>query len=72
MSKRGSKYLRTTIRRASLTLVKCDKTLRNYYLKKSEIMHHNKILGHIGKKFLRLLYSILKYKLTFKLNYKTA
>lgn len=73
MSKRGSKYLRTTIWRASLTLVRCDEAFRNYYLKKkAENMHHNKILGHIGKKFLRLLYSILKYKLTFQFNYKTA
>lgn len=73
MSKRGSKYLRTTIWRASLTLVRCDEALRNYYLKKkSENMHHNKILGHIGKKFLKLPYSILKYKLTFQLNYKAA
>lgn len=71
MAKRGSKYLRTMIWHIALVLSNCDEKYHLYYLKKkSEGLHHNKILGHIGKKFIRLLYSILKNNSKYQKSYQ--
>lgn len=71
MAKRGSKYLRTMIWHIALVLTNFDEKYHLYYLKKkAEGLHHNKILGHIGKKFLRLLYSILKNNTKYQKSYQ--
>lgn len=71
MAKRGSKYLRTMIWHIALVIANPDEKYHLYYLKKkAEGLHHNKILGHIGKKFLRLLYSILKNNSKYQKSYQ--
>ncbi len=63
-SKRGSKYLRWAIHRASMIIVLRDNKFAMYFHKKVEIdkKHYYVALGHVGKKLLRVLYSIIKYR----------
>lgn len=66
ISKRGSKYLRYAIHLASNIIRQHDNTFHEYYLKKSkEGKHHYVILGHIDKKLIRVIYTILKKDITF-------
>ncbi|MDD3999449.1 MAG: transposase, partial [Bacilli bacterium] len=66
ISKRGSKYLRYAIHLSSNIIWQHDKTFRDYYLKKSvEGKHHFVIIGHIDKKLVRVIYSILKNNTSF-------
>jgi len=61
ISKKGSKYLRYALFQVARVIWNHDKVFNNYYLKKqSEGKHYYVILGHIEKKIVRLIYSILK------------
>jgi transposase len=66
-SKRGSHYLRWAIHQVSMHIVKRDAKFALYYHKKleKEKKHYFVVLGHVGKKVLRVLYSILKYRLVY-------
>lgn len=65
-SKRGSKYLRWAIHQASSGIWKWDKTFNNYYFKKiHEGKHHYIAIGHIDKKLIRVIFSLLKNKKSF-------
>lgn len=66
ISKRGSSYLRWAIHQASFIIILNDKTFMNYYLKKqNEGKHHNVIIGHVGKKLVRLIFAILKNNVSY-------
>jgi len=66
ISKRGSSILRWAIHQSSNIIWIHDKTFKEYYLKKkNEGKHHYVILGHIGKKLVRVLFSILKNNTTY-------
>lgn len=61
MSKKGSKYLRYALYQASKVIWRFDPVFSEYYYKKqSEGKHYYVILGHIEKKVLRVIYSVLK------------
>lgn len=61
ISKRGSKYLRWAIHQASFIIWQHNKIFSDYYHKKAnEGKTHNVIIGHIEKKLVRVIYSILK------------
>lgn len=65
-SKRGSKYLRWAIHQASSGIWKWDKTFNEYYSKKiKEGKHHYVAIGHIDKKLVRVIFSLLKNKKSF-------
>lgn len=66
ISKRGSKYLRYALHLASNIIWQHDNTFRDYYNKKlKEGKHHFVILGHIDKKLVRIIYTILKKDIPF-------
>lgn len=61
ISKKGSKYLRYALWQVAKVFWIYDPIFNKYYLKKkSENKHHFVILGHIEKKLVRVIYSILK------------
>lgn len=61
ISKRGSKYLRYALWQVAKVCWIHDSIFNKYYLKKkAEHKHHFVILGHIEKKLVRVIYSILK------------
>ena len=65
-SKRGSKYLRWAIHQVSSSIWKWDKTFKAYYEKKiQEGKHHYVAIGHIYKKLIRVIFSLLKNKTFF-------
>ena len=65
-SKRGSKYLRWAIHQVSSGIWKWDKTFKEYYDKKiKEGKHHYVAIGHIDKKLVRVIFSLLKNKKSF-------
>lgn len=65
-SKRGSKYLRWAIHQVSSGIWKWDKTFKDYYDKKiKEGKHHYVAIGHIDKKLVRVIFSLLKNKKSF-------
>ncbi len=60
-SKKGSKYLRYALFQVARIIWQHDPVFRAYYDKKqAEGKHYYVILGHIQKKLVRLIYSILK------------
>ena len=60
-SKKGSKYLRYALFQVSRIIWQHDPVFRTYYEKKqAEGKHYYVILGHIQKKVVRVVYSILK------------
>lgn len=66
ITKRGSKYLRWAIHQVSSGIWKWDKTFKDYYLKKiNEGKHHFVAIGHIDKKLVRVIFSLLKNKQSF-------
>ena len=66
ISKRGSKYLRYALHLASNIIWQHDNKFRDYYNKKlKEGKHHFVILGHIDKKLVRIIYTILKKDIPF-------
>lgn len=66
-SKRGSSYLRWAIHQVSLKITLKDPTFKTYLAKKHvhEHKHYFVALGHVGKKLLRVLYTMLKYRQAF-------
>ncbi len=65
-SKKGSKYLRYALFQVSRIIWQHDPIFRTFYEKKqSEGKHYYIILGHIQKKVVRLVYSILKNDTTY-------
>ena len=66
-SKKGSKYLRYALFQVSRIIWQHDPVFRSYYEKKqAEGKHYYVILGHIQKKVIRVIYSILKNGSTYK------
>lgn len=66
-SKKGSKYLRYALFQVSRIIWQHDPVFQAYYEKKqSEGKHYYVILGHIQKKVIRVVYSILKNGTTYK------
>ena len=60
-SKRGSKYLRYALFQVSRVIWQWDPIFKEYYDKKAaEGKHYYVILGHIQKKVIRVIYSIMK------------
>jgi len=65
-SKRGSSYLRWAFHISSSIIIHHDSTFSSYYSKKrKEGKHHLVALGHVSKKLVRVVFSILKYENTF-------
>ena len=65
-SKKGSKYLRYALFQVARIIWQHDPVFRNYYEKKqAEGKHYYVILGHIQKKVVRVIYSILKNNSTY-------
>ena len=66
-SKKGSVFLRYALFQVSRIIWQCNSTFRNYYEKKqAEGKHHYVILGHIQKKLVRVLFSVLKNSSAFQ------
>ena len=66
-SKKGSKYLRYALFQVSRIIWQHDPVFLAYYEKKqAEGKHYYIILGHIQKKVLRVIYSILKNGTSYK------
>lgn len=66
ISKRGSKYLRYALHLASGIIWQHDEIFHDYYIKKEkEGKHYYVILGHIDKKLVRVIYTILKKDIPF-------
>lgn len=71
-SKKGSKYLRYALFQVSRIIWQHDPVFSAYYQKKqSEGKHYYVILGHIQKKVVRVVYSILKNGTTYIANSPT-
>jgi transposase len=69
ISKRGSSILRWAIYQAAQASVKFDPVFKAYYLKKkSEGKRYRVIIGHVTKKLMRVIRSILKNNSTYSLN----
>jgi transposase len=69
ISKRGSSILRFAIYHVAQAAVKFDPVFKAYYLKKkSEGKRHRVIIGHVTKKILRVIRSILKNNSTYSIN----
>ena len=66
-SKKGSKYLRYALFQVARIVWQWDPVFKDYYLKKqSEGKHFYVILGHIQKKLLRVIFSLMKSGLNYK------
>lgn len=66
ISKRGSSYLRWAIHQSASIIIHYDNTFADYYAKKrKEGKHHLVALGHVSKKLIRVIFSLLKYNNTF-------
>ena len=60
-SKKGSRYLRYALFQVARIIWQWDPTFREYYDKKlSEGKHYYVVLGHIQKKIVRVIYSLMK------------
>ncbi len=66
MVKRGSTYLRWAIMQAARLVSMRDSTFATYMAKKrSEGKHFNVAQSHVGKKLIRVIYSLLKNNTAF-------
>ncbi len=66
ITKFGNKYLRAAIWKAASLIYKRNDTFQHYYnMKKSQGKHHNVVIGHITKKLVSIIYSILKDNVAF-------
>lgn len=66
ISKRGSSYLRWALHTSASIIIHHDNTFADYYAKKrKEGKHHLVALGHVSKKLVRVVFSILKYNKVF-------
>ncbi len=62
ISKRGSRYLRWAMHIVSSIIIYNDFNFNAYYTKKREEgKHHFVALGHVSKKLIRVIFSLLKY-----------
>jgi transposase len=69
ISKRGSSILRWALYQAAQAAVKFDPVFKAYYLKKKvEGKRHRVIIGHVTKKLMRVIRSILKNNSTYSIN----
>jgi len=66
ISKRGSSILRWALYQSAQASVKFDPVFKAYYLKKkAQGKKHRNIIGHVTKKLMRVIYSILKNNSTY-------
>jgi len=66
ISKRGSSYLRWAVHQSAAIIIHNDSAFAAYYSKKrKEGKHHLVALGHVSKKLVRVIFSILKYNNAF-------
>lgn len=66
-SKKGSVYLRYALFQVARVIWQWEPTFRSFYEKKhSEGKHHYIILGHIQKKLVRVIFSVLKNNSAFR------
>ncbi|BCR35514.1 IS110 family RNA-guided transposase [Mariniplasma anaerobium] len=66
ISKRGSSIFRWAMFQSAQAIVKFDPTFKAYYLKKkAQGKKHRNIIGHVTKKLMRVIYSILKNNSTY-------
>ena len=69
-SKKGSKYLRYALFQVARIIWQWDPTFKEYYDKKAaEGKHYYVILGHIQKKVIRVIYSVLKSGQTYEVRH---
>lgn len=67
ISKKGSSYLRNALCQVACSIIKYDQTFRAYYSKKRlEGKSYNCSIGHITKKIIRVVFTILKNNIEFK------
>ena len=67
ITKHGSSYLRNALILASRAIVRNDKTFKDYFIKKlNEGKSYNCSIGHVSKKLVRVIFSLLKNNKTFK------
>ncbi len=61
ITKHGSSYLRNALIQTSRIIIKHDSTFKNYFHKKlDEGKSYNCSIGHVSKKLVRVIFSILK------------
>lgn len=61
ISKRGSPYLRWAFHTSASIIIHHERTFSDYYAKKrKEGKHHLVALGHVSKKLIRVIFSLLK------------
>ncbi len=66
ITKFGNKYLRAAIWKAASLIYLHNDTFQYYYnMKKAQGKHHNVVIGHITKKLVSIIYSILKDNVAF-------
>ncbi len=66
ITKFGNKYLRAAIWKAASLIYNRNDTFQYYYnMKRSQGKHHNVVIGHITKKLVSIIYSILKDNVAF-------
>ena len=67
ITRKGSSYLRNAIFQAARQIVRRDNTFKSYFEKKlSEGKTYNCAIGHVTKKLVRVIFSILKNNKDFK------
>ena len=67
ITKHGSSYLRNALILASRAIVRNDKTFKDYFTKKlNEGKSYNCSIGHVSKKLVRVIFSLLKNNKTFE------
>ena len=67
MSKRGTPYLRRAIWLASVVAVQVDPMFKAYYAKKAaEGKSYMKIMGHVTKKMISVIYAVLRDNKEYK------
>lgn len=69
ITKKGSKYLRTTLYRVIIPVIRHNPVFNNYYhLKRSQGKKHLCALGHCVRKLLRIIYHLETNHLSFDIN----
>lgn len=67
ITRKGSSYLRNAIFQTARQIVRRDNTFKSYFEKKlSEGKTYNCAIGHVTKKLVRVIFSILKNNKDFK------
>lgn len=69
ISKRGSRYLRYAIHRASSLIIWNNDVFYEYYTtKRSKGKSHNNAVGHVSNKLVRVIFKLLTENISFNLN----